>query len=132
MEEKKNRLKYKKLLDFMCLLKTDKEMSKYLFMETRNIKNLYEYRYNNELLLCMNSFIDKTTCFKRLREVYADANYNEGSWCKVIDSLNIDRKKYYDNLKIEYEQIKTQTYEVEDVLYNKYILNRREDSHALI
>lgn len=132
MEEKKDRLKYKKLLDFMCLLKTDKEMSKYLFMKTKNIKNLYEYRYNNDLLLCMNSFIDKTTCFRRLREVYIGANYSEGNWCKAIDSLNIDRKKYYDTLKAEYEQIKAQTYEVEDVLYNKYILNRKEDSHALI
>lgn len=116
----KERYKYKKLLDFIREIRTDGEMSKYLFIETKDLKKLNEYKYNKNLYMCASMLLDKTKYLKELKVKYDE---EEGSFEQILNRAGMKRSSFYRRLDKEYNYIVNQIYRLEDILYDKYITN---------
>ena len=133
---KRNDRKYIKLVHFIKALKTDLEISKYLYNRSGNKQYKNEYRYNKYLLLYIRNRLGK---FKELGNLIGVLNKTENSGT----SMNIAKKErsirtFYRIIGRQYKELVSEIYNAEDSLYNKYILlkeknenNQRTESKGL-
>ena len=99
----------------MRSLKTDREMSKYLYMFTGN-KNFYnEYKYNKNMLKAIKEQLNKYKELKlALSYMYLNKNIYKAN-------LTIPIRTLYRKIDKQEKKFTQSIYEIEDKLYDKYI-----------
>lgn len=111
---KKNN-KYYKIVEFMRDLKTDREMSKYLYMSTGNQKFYNEYKYNRSMLKAIKEQLNKYKELKlALTYMYLNKNIYKAD-------LTIPTRTLYRKIDKQEKKFTQSIYEIEDKLYDKYI-----------
>ena len=113
--------KYSRLAEFIEQIKTDMEMSKYLYLKNDEYQNKKEYMYNKRLLQLMyNSLKTKPELlnvilyYHKKREFYSLIE-------PYSKKLNISERTFFRRLSMQLGKFKNDIYKKEDVLYNEYI-----------
>lgn len=110
--------KYRKLSDFIASIKTDREMAKYLWLETHDEVYYRECRYNTFLFKEICKCIKNKTELKKVVESY----FYYDSMNRYIKQYDKSYSTLFRKLEKQYKEFYNYISKVEDTIYDLCIV----------